>query len=101
MVPLQICYSFLHSRAAECFEVGIVAFNETANIALGLTRVTDVSWEDLLHVLPTNISGGTSVGAGLIKGLNLLNGDMKGNHLVVVSVGAETHRPFIRQVALE
>ncbi|ELU12741.1 hypothetical protein CAPTEDRAFT_205638, partial [Capitella teleta] len=59
----RICYSFLHSRAAECFEVGIVAFNETANIALGLTRVTDVSWEDLLHVLPTNISGGTSVGA--------------------------------------
>ncbi|ELU08187.1 hypothetical protein CAPTEDRAFT_206073 [Capitella teleta] len=96
----QGCYTLVRFVLSECSEVGIVLFNETAIISRPMTRVPrdPTAREDLANDLPRYAAGGTSIGAGINKALDMLGGDAEGSHLIVASDGEETEEPKIPNV---
>ncbi|PVD24285.1 hypothetical protein C0Q70_14756 [Pomacea canaliculata] len=85
--------------------VGIVEFNNLASVrSQCVTIVTKADRKSLITKLPTDAGGGTSIGAGLRLGLEVLHKGMNtpaGGTLVVVSDGEENTAPYVRDILPE
>ncbi|XP_046584370.1 calcium-activated chloride channel regulator 1-like [Haliotis rubra] len=78
-------------------QLGIVWFNRYATIKSRLLVVNNVTRTELLQNVPRTASGATSIGDGILKGLEVLASTQGGN-MILLSDGIETHPPYIRDV---
>ncbi|PVD24281.1 hypothetical protein C0Q70_14752 [Pomacea canaliculata] len=85
--------------------LGIVRFSSGASELSELrTLKTDADRKSLISKLPTVANGGTSIGAGLRLGLQVLHRGMdnpSGGTLIVISDGEENERPYAEDVMPE
>ncbi|XP_061187626.1 calcium-activated chloride channel regulator 1-like [Saccostrea echinata] len=86
--------------------LGLVTFNITAQTVAPLTSITTDSVRQELVALIKNIdaAGGTSIGAGLRKGIEVLKTqgtNINGSEIILVTDGENTHSPGIKEVANE
>ncbi|XP_067674814.1 calcium-activated chloride channel regulator 3A-1-like [Haliotis asinina] len=78
-------------------QLGIVWFDRYATIKSHLLVVNNVTRTELLQNVPRTASGATSIGDGILKGLEVLASTQGGN-MILLSDGIETHPPYIRDV---
>ncbi|XP_077994547.1 calcium-activated chloride channel regulator 1-like [Glandiceps talaboti] len=84
--------------------VAMVTFSSTATILSSLVEISDTSRAELIDLIPTTASGSTSIGAGILKGIEILeeNGaNPAGGVLVVVTDGEENTAPYISDTSTE
>ncbi|KAK2180607.1 hypothetical protein NP493_436g02010 [Ridgeia piscesae] len=98
----QTATDFLLKAVPTGYSIGLVIFNDIVSISANLTEITSQSdREQLVGKLPTRASNGTAIGAGLNKGIEVLEAtgtSMGGGTLVLVSDGKETKSPNIVDV---
>ncbi|XP_071112483.1 calcium-activated chloride channel regulator 3A-1-like [Haliotis cracherodii] len=78
-------------------QLGIVWFDRQATIRSNLLVVNNLTRSELLQHVPKTASGATSIGDGILKGLEVLASTPGGN-MILLSDGIETHPPYIRDV---
>ncbi|XP_033122891.1 calcium-activated chloride channel regulator 2-like [Anneissia japonica] len=81
--------------------VGIVEFSTFGTELAPLTLVSDDSSRDkLIAALPSSVSGRTSIGSGVLKGIEVLSSDQSpnGGYLLVISDGKNNEWPDINIV---
>ncbi|EDV23895.1 uncharacterized protein TRIADDRAFT_57572 [Trichoplax adhaerens] len=84
--------------------IGIIIFSTSATVTCPLMAVNnDQDKNKLIGCLPPEASGGTSIGSGILKGIELLLGSVgeqkpSGGHLIVMSDGQENANPRIKDV---
>ncbi|KAL5005622.1 hypothetical protein ScPMuIL_016780 [Solemya velum] len=80
--------------------LGIVEFSEAATTTVLLTEVTSTNVrENITGMLPKKTKGGTSIGAGLKKAMQMLvAGGREGGQMLLISDGEENHAPYIKDV---
>ncbi|XP_070557436.1 calcium-activated chloride channel regulator 4A-like [Ptychodera flava] len=86
--------------------VGIVEFNNGANVIAPLTQLVDEqSRQDLTNMIPTTLAQKTCIGCGLLKGIEVLEtsqfGDAAGGIIFLTTDGKETMAPRIGDVTDE
>ncbi|XP_013384691.1 calcium-activated chloride channel regulator 4A-like [Lingula anatina] len=93
--------NFILNIAEEGSSIGIVTFSSTAQIVQSLVRLDSEADRTAVDAkLPTSASGGTCIGCGLLKGIEVLEqaGNASGGILKVISDGKENVVPFIAEV---
>nr|XP_039257975.1 calcium-activated chloride channel regulator 1-like [Styela clava] len=81
--------------------VGIVTFESTSSIISSLVKLeTPEERKNLAAKLPVYASGGTCIGCGIQRGIEVLEnyGPPEGGQLIVMTDGEETTYPFVRDV---
>ncbi|XP_064595933.1 calcium-activated chloride channel regulator 1-like [Liolophura sinensis] len=81
--------------------VGMVWFNSTATIMSNLIEVKSSTRDQLLKLIPKKADGGTSIGDGLLKGIEALSsrGDNPARgRILLVTDGEETESPYVASV---
>lgn len=72
-------------------KVGVVIFNQAANVAFPLTELTDGNYATIADAIRETISNGSNTHAGLLAGKKMLDGDTAvephRKHLIFVSDG--------------
>ncbi len=72
-------------------KVGVVIFNQAANVAFPLTELTEGNYATIADAIRETISNGSNTHAGLLAGKKMLDGDTAGEphrkHLIFVSDG--------------
>ncbi|XP_076448467.1 calcium-activated chloride channel regulator 4-like [Babylonia areolata] len=99
-VMMQATSSYILSCLETGSSLGIVQFNTNASV---LSPMVDILSEDdrhtLIRRLPRTAEGKTSIGAGLEKGLQLLNSmrDKRNDQgsIILITDGKENERPFL------
>ncbi|KAK2180610.1 hypothetical protein NP493_436g02058 [Ridgeia piscesae] len=98
----QTVAQFIFKAVPTGYSVGLVTFSSSASVSASLTEITSQSdREQLVGKLPTHANGGTAIGAGLNKGVEVLeiNGASAGGGiLILVSDGEEGSSPYIVDV---
>ncbi|XP_006813356.2 calcium-activated chloride channel regulator 1-like [Saccoglossus kowalevskii] len=82
-------------------ELGMVEFSDSATTLSQLVTIDASTRAQLSALIPTTTDGSTSIGAGLLKGIEVLqDGDISrlGGCLLVVSDGEENTSPYISEV---
>lgn len=83
-------------------QLGMVQFATKAKIISSMVEIKgDASREALIARLPVNAVGGTCIGCGLQKALELLRPGGPGGVILLLTDGEETDRPFIYEVLSE
>lgn len=93
--------NFLSYTVPDNSDVGIVTFSSDAQIVTPMSTVTsDAVRQSLVQDLPTTAFGYTALGAGLLKGLEVLNttASLNGAIIVLVTDGKENRRPLVEDV---
>lgn len=98
-VMMRAASNYILSCVERGSHLGIVQFNTNAT---ALSPMIQINNEDdrqtLIKTLPRQADGKTSIGAGLEKGLELLNTlepDKPGGTLILITDGKENERPFL------
>ncbi|XP_071943290.1 calcium-activated chloride channel regulator 1-like [Antedon mediterranea] len=99
----QAASNLITSTAEDGEQIGIVTFSREATIRSQLVTINERTRSTLVTKLPTDASGGTSVGAGILRAFDVLgiklNQDSKDTgNLLVISDGAENIRPLIEDL---
>ncbi|KAK7097266.1 calcium-activated chloride channel regulator 3A-1-like [Littorina saxatilis] len=99
----QAASNYLLTVARQGEAVGIVWFQETASIQVNLTQINNVTRRQLLQHVPKVAVGGTGIGDGLLKGLDVLEwggGGTSGGGgtIILLSDGIQTHPPWVKDV---
>ncbi|XP_033101841.1 calcium-activated chloride channel regulator 3A-1-like [Anneissia japonica] len=99
----QAASNLISSTAEDGEQIGIVTFSREATIKSRLVTINQQTRKSLVTKLPTDASGGTSVGAGILRAFDVLgislNEDSKDTgNLLVISDGAENIRPLIEDL---
>ncbi|KAL5005903.1 hypothetical protein ScPMuIL_017061 [Solemya velum] len=81
-------------------QLGVVEFSEKAETTVSLTEVTSTNVREIITgKLPKKTKGGTSIGAGLRKAMQMLvAGGREGGQMLLISDGEENHAPYIKDV---
>ncbi|EDV23896.1 uncharacterized protein TRIADDRAFT_57573 [Trichoplax adhaerens] len=85
-------------------KLGIVTFSTNATVTCPLTAgESDQEKNKLINCLPSEAEGETSIGSGILKGIELLRKSKdgrkpSGGHLIVMSDGQENYRPYIENI---
>ncbi|KAJ8031619.1 Calcium-activated chloride channel regulator 1 [Holothuria leucospilota] len=98
----QACYIFIHQVLLDGESLAIVEFNDVASTRSNLTVVDPSNRQSLVQKLPTSALGSTTIGAGVLEALNVLNRtsdlDELGGRLIVLTDGQETREPHIKDI---
>nr|XP_006822873.1 PREDICTED: calcium-activated chloride channel regulator 4-like [Saccoglossus kowalevskii] len=97
----QACNLYISSWVSDGSELGMVKFNSLAEILSTLVTIDAGTRADLLTEIPATVGGSTSIGAGLQKGIQVLQeGDNSttGGCLVLITDGEENTSPMISDV---
>ncbi|KAK7465057.1 hypothetical protein BaRGS_00037796 [Batillaria attramentaria] len=98
-VMMRAASNYILSCVETGSKLGIVQFNTNATALSPLQQInTETDRQDLIKSLPRQADGKTSIGAGLEKGLQLLNAmDEKqpGGTIILITDGKENERPFL------
>ena len=98
------------ATARDKSKIGLVQFNNVASVAASLTTLgSNADRQSLISLLPGEDApnGDTSIGAGLLKGIEVLRGQTLGDGkvskdiggiIVLVTDGEETKSPYIADV---
>ncbi|XP_063955052.1 calcium-activated chloride channel regulator 1-like [Lytechinus pictus] len=79
-------------------KLGIVIFSNETAVRASLTDITDTaSRKGLVNNLPTEVIGGTCIGCGILKGIEVLGSYAEGGYLLLISDGDEKLRKYINQ----
>ncbi|KAK3102559.1 hypothetical protein FSP39_012186 [Pinctada imbricata] len=93
------CTDYIQTRVREGTVIGIVTFNSKAQVIYPMTMVKNKGdRDDLVKVLPTSAIGGTSIGAGMLKAIELQSLSIsvspdesyKGTFVIDSSIGRNT-----------
>ncbi|KAJ8031580.1 Calcium-activated chloride channel regulator 1 [Holothuria leucospilota] len=98
----QACYIFIYQVLLNGESLAIVEFNDDAAVLQELTVVTETNRLSMVLNLPFRAEKSTSVGAGVLEALRVLdrNNELQslGGRLIVLTDGQETRTPHIADV---
>ncbi|KAJ8031609.1 Calcium-activated chloride channel regulator 4 [Holothuria leucospilota] len=98
----QACYIFIYQVLLNGERLAIVEFNDDATVLQELTVVTETNRESMVLNLPSRARKSTSIGAGVLEALRVLdrNNSLErlGGRLIVLTDGQETTTPHIADV---
>ncbi|XP_070539523.1 calcium-activated chloride channel regulator 1-like [Ptychodera flava] len=102
----QAVVNYINNDVQDGEYLGMVVFNSTAAVKSLLVEMNDEQRESMLLLVPGpgDVDGATSIGAGLLQGIEVLeqNGqNPNGGILLVVTDGEENTSPFIDDVLSE
>ncbi|KAG7163964.1 Calcium-activated chloride channel regulator 2-like 3 [Homarus americanus] len=90
--------AFLLHKLPANSSVSLIKFGSTATVLADLAKVTDEnSRKNLVALVDTTPSGGTSIGSGLKKALEVLK-NQRNKHIFLITDGEENTSPLINEV---
>ncbi|XP_070532081.1 calcium-activated chloride channel regulator 1-like isoform X2 [Ptychodera flava] len=107
MIARQVAAYYITEFLPNGTQAGVVAFSDLATEAAPLTTITgNETRELLLASLPDQVYGATSIGSGVMKGVQMLMNssvsqlykENSSGRLVVISNGEENQAPYISDV---
>ncbi|XP_041461835.1 calcium-activated chloride channel regulator 1-like [Lytechinus variegatus] len=94
---IQACTDYILYVIPVGSKLGIVVFESLSEIKENLLDITDgASRQRLVDHLPSYASGGTCIGCGILKGIEVLGSFSKGGYILLLSDGGENASPYIR-----
>nr|XP_054753794.1 calcium-activated chloride channel regulator 1-like [Lytechinus pictus] len=94
---IQACTAFINSVMPSDIKIGIVVFQSSAGIRADLTDITNIaSRRHVVDSLPSEATGGTCIGCGILKGIEVLGEYARGGYILLLSDGRENNSPVIR-----
>ncbi|XP_070541345.1 calcium-activated chloride channel regulator 2-like [Ptychodera flava] len=99
----QAVVNYINNDVQDGEYLGMVVFNDDADIKSPLVEMNDAQRASMLLLVPSpgDVGGATSIGAGILKGVDVLedNGqNPAGGILLVITDGEENRSPFIADV---
>nr|APU50752.1 epithelial chloride channel-like protein 137 [Saccoglossus kowalevskii] len=100
---LQVCTNYIRNTIDDGSYLGVVKFEGIAETLVDLMLIDGPQIrETIIANLPTYAGGRTSIGGGVLKGIEVLsnfgNEDTTGGYIILVSDGEETSEPIIDDI---